>query len=400
MSLEKKRWLYVVAGFLLLLFSGLVYAWSIFVKPLEAEFGWARSETSLTFSICMAMFCIGGLFAGFMTKKKSAAFNARLAAVLLCVGFVASSRVNSLMWLYISYGVVCGFGVGLVYNAVMGTVTKWFPDKQGFISGILLMGFGFGGMVLGQIAAALIASMGFRKTFIVLGVASFVIILIGSLFIVAPDEEFIKSINIKANKKSNREKFDDMEPSDMLKRPSFWLYFVWAILLGASGLAVIGHASPMAQLLGVSTAAATFYAGLISIFNGVGRVITGFAYDKAGRKRAMLTVNLAFMVSATILLIAFWTKNVYMLVFGFVCIGLSYGGVTPINSAFINSFYGTKNFTMNFALINLNLIIASFLGPYLAGVLQTTSGGYLTTFVCVFFFGAAGLICNFLIKRP
>ncbi|HZK61489.1 MAG TPA: hypothetical protein VFC41_05385, partial [Anaerovoracaceae bacterium] len=108
-----KRIIPLVAGAFIYLSIGLIYAWSIFVKPLEAEFGWNRTETSLTFTISMISFCIGGVISGMLLKKKSGRFIIMLSAVLLAVGFLLSSRVETLLGIYISYGVFCGLGVGL-----------------------------------------------------------------------------------------------------------------------------------------------------------------------------------------------------------------------------------------------------------------------------------------------
>ena len=394
-----KRWVYAVLGVLLLTCAGLIYAWSVFVAPLEAEFGWSRSQTSLTFSICMSLFCLGGLSAGFISKKKSTKFNMILASVFLLVGFLMASMVKSLISLYISYGVLCGFGVGIVYNSVISTTTKWFPDKQGFISGILLMGFGFGGMILGQVATTLMNTLGWRNTFVIFGIVFCLIMILGSIFLKSPDENFTAVLS-KSEAVATTEASINMTPGEMIKRKSFWLFIVWAILLSASGLALIGHATPCAELLGAKPAFATFAAGLISIFNGLGRVLFGYLFDVMGRKKTMTLINIIFIIATGTLILAISSSSLPILVTAYVLTGLSYGGAPLSGSAFANKFYGKKNYSLNFAIINLNLIVASFLGPYLAGVLQTSSGTYLSTFVCMLVFGVIAFVCNMFIKRP
>ena len=163
---KKQRWSFVVLGVGLLLCLGLIYAWSVFRTPLEAEFGWSKAETSITFSISMMMFCLGGLASGMITGKKGPRCPLVLCALFLLAGFLAASRVSTLYGIYITYGGICGFGVGLGYNSTISAVVKWFPDKRGLISGIMLMGFGFGGMLLGTLGAKLITALGWRKTFV------------------------------------------------------------------------------------------------------------------------------------------------------------------------------------------------------------------------------------------
>lgn len=398
-KISPKRWLYAVIGVLLLTFAGLIYAWSVFVAPLEAEFGWSRSETSLTFSICMSLFCLGGLSAGFISKKKSTKFNMILASIFLLSGFLMASRVKTLISLYLSYGVLCGFGVGLVYNSVLSTTTKWFPDRQGLISGILLMGFGFGGMILGQVATRLMNTIGWRSTFVIFGIVFCGLMLLGAFLLKSPHENFTIAAS-KAETAATEVDSFDMTPSEMIKRKSFWLFIAWAILLSASGLALIGHATPCAELLGAKPAFATFAAGLISIFNGLGRVLFGYLFDVIGRKKTMNLINIIFIIATGTLILAISSGSLPILVAAYVLTGLSYGGAPLSGSAFANKFYGKKNYSINFAIINLNLIVASFLGPYLAGVLQTASGTYLSTFICMLIFGVIAFVCNLFIKTP
>ena len=140
--MEKKRWLFAVIGVITLLFSGVVYAWSVLSSPIAAEFSsWTKAQLSLTFTIVMILFCIGCVAGGALAAKVPARIYLWISAGLFLLGFLLTANITSLVMLYISFGVICGFASGLSYNAVMGTVGKWFPDKQGLISGILLTGF-------------------------------------------------------------------------------------------------------------------------------------------------------------------------------------------------------------------------------------------------------------------
>ena len=143
------RWVYVIVGCVALLLSGLVYAWSVLSGPIAAEFPqWSAAQLSLTFTIVMSFFCIGGLVGGFLAGKVSQKVYLWVSAALFLVGFLLSANIRSLAMLYIGFGVICGFASGFSYNAVLATVGKWFPDKQGLISGILLMGFGISSFLI------------------------------------------------------------------------------------------------------------------------------------------------------------------------------------------------------------------------------------------------------------
>ena len=395
----RKRIIPLIAGALIYLSIGLIYAWSIFVKPLEAEFGWNRTETSMTFTISMIFFCIGGVISGLLLKKKSGRFIIMLSAVLLAAGFLLSSRIETLGGIYISYGVFCGLGVGLAYNANISTVIKWFPDKVGLISGVLLMCFGGGGLILGSVASSLIVSMGFRTTFVLLAVTFAVILFIGGIFIVPPGENDV--LPEKKIKGKGSESYEtEISTMDMLKRKSFWLYFGWAAVLTGAGLAVIGHAAVAAQDIGATVVQAALIMGIVSVSNGVGRVVAGLIFDRFGRKISVIWSNSTMVVAFSILLAALGTMNITLFILGGVVIGLAYGSIPPTNAAYVNLFYGTKNYALNFSIMNTVIIPGSILGPLLAGAIKTSTGSYLNAFAIILGLAAVAYTLQIAIKRP
>lgn len=389
------RWALLVLGVILLLFLGLIYGWSIFRSPLQSEFGWTDSQASLTFSISMMTFCLGGLVGGIINKGKNGfRINLIAAAVLLAIGFFSASNIQSLMGIYLSYGVCCGFGVGLGYNTAISTIVKWFPDKQGLISGITLMGFGFGSMILGTVAGAMIQSMGWRVTFRIFAVAFAIVMVVGALLLRNAGAEFVAYLS-QGSSKAVTPAVEEVGAAVMLRRRNFWIYFVWAIILSAAGLAIINSSAPYAQLfVGENLTLAASIAGIVSIANGVGRVIFGGMFDKIGYRLTMLIDCVVFVVASLVLMASFATKSMPVLVIAFILIGLAYGGVTPTNSAFIAYFFGRENYAVNFPIVNLNLIFASFLGPMVG------NGGYMMTFGAIIVFAIAGAVLVFLLKKP
>lgn len=394
-----KRTIPVVAGLLIYLLIGLIYGWSIFVAPLETEFGWSRAQTSVTFTISMTFFCLGGIASGVIIKKKSPRFILIVSALCLCIGFCAASKIHSLMGLYIAYGVFCGTGVGMAYNVNISTVLKWFPDKAGFISGLLLMGFGCGGMVLGSLASALIQMMGWRITFVILGILFAVIIIAGSVWIKYPPEDTVfPEVKLKIGTK--KENGADMIALQMIRRPSFWIQFLWSILLSAAGLAVIGHASVCAQDLGASVATAALITGTISVCNGVGRVGIGWLFDHMGRRVSVYLANSVMVIANVLLSLSIFFDSLLIFIIAAVILGLSFGAIPAINSAFTNLFYGSRNYPMNFSFMNSNIIFASLLGPLVAGAIQTATGSYLMVFILLLILSALSVFLQLGIKRP
>ncbi|WP_044936476.1 MFS transporter [Pseudobutyrivibrio sp. LB2011] len=398
---KTNRWIYAIAGVIVLLFAGLIYAWSVLSSPIAAEFtSWSKGALSLTFTLAMSFFCIGGLVAGLVADKVKTRYIFIASAVLFLIGFELVSMISSIGMLYLGFGVLAGLGAGFSYNAVMGSVTKWFPDKKGLISGILLMGFGIGAFIIGKVYAALLSSYGWRVEFKALGIIVFAVIFIGAFIVRKPtaEEQKVYAVEDKETKKNTSEDFTTIE---MVSKVSFWLYFVYAILLSAAALALIAQASGIVTETAPALAAGSIatIVGLISVFNGIGRVIFGGLYDKLGQKKTMLLNCGLFLVSVLINIVAINSVSLPLVVIGFIFFGLSYGGVTPTNSAYIMDFYGVKNYPVNFSIINLNLLLASF-GGTLAGMIYDMQGTYLSIFMIMIGAIVLATICTLLIKRP
>ena len=395
------RWVYAIVGVIVLLFAGLVYAWSVLSTPIAAEFAdWSKAQLSMTFTIVMIMFCIGSLLCGLLTGKLSAKMAVRIGAVLFLLGFFLASRTQSLAMLYIGFGVLCGLSSGLCYNAVMSTMVRWFPDRPGLISGVLLMGFGGGSFIIGKLYQAWtpVEIGGWRASFLVMGIIIFVVLAICSFFFVAPGADFVAPA-AKNSKAAVKIAGKEYKPLEMVKKPSFWLYYVWAIALSAAGLALISQASGVVWEASASQTAGAVatIVGLIPICNALGRVLFGGMYDKYGRSLSMQLVNILFIITSGVLILALAAKSVVVVIIGFILGGLAYSGITPTNSAFCRAYFGPANYPVNFSLINSNLIFASF-GSTVSGALFDASGSYNVTFFLIIGLAVVGILCSLAIS--
>ncbi len=408
--MTNKRWLYLGVGTLTLLFLGLIYAWSIFRTPFGEMFpDWSISQLSLTFTISMIFFCLGGFAGGVLSKKLSIRIRMLISAVMLLAGFFVVSMVkadspsSSLTMLYIFYGVFGGGGVGIAYNGVIGTLNKWFPDKVGLASGIMLMGFGLGGLVLGSVVSSMIGSMGLLATFRVLGIAICVVCVLAAILIKAPGADDSAALAQLASAGKGKEKGDeaaaavrDYSAGEMLKTPKFWFFTIWAILLNSAGLLVINSAANISVAFG----GAAILGMIVSLFNGAGRIVAGNNFDRHGRFMATL-VNNAFMLAAGILLTIGGMSGKYIFILcGLVFVGLAYGGCPTITSAYINKAFGPANFPTNFSIANFSLIPAATIGPMISSALLESAGGsYNTNFYAIIGFSAAAAVFWLLLNR-
>lgn len=386
---KKSRWGYLAVGVVLLLFLGLIYAWSVFRGPLMEDIG---AGVANTFTITMIMFCFGGLLGGIVNGKASPKVTLVLCLIFVFAGVFCTSLVHSAVGVFLTYGVCYGLGVGLGYNTVISTVLKWFPDQQGLASGILLMGFGFGSMLLGMVASTMMASMGWRVTFKVLALALGVVILLCTFVLRPASDSFVQNMTQGSGKANSAA--EELNTAGMLARRNFWLFFLWAIILSAAGLIVINTSTPYAERF-VGSGAAAGVAGIVSIANGGGRVIFGGLFDRIGYRLTML-LNCAVCVAAGFVLLASLSSmSTPVLILAFILTGISYGGAPTSSSAFTAFFFGRKYYAVNFPIMNLNLIVASLVGPILANTFS-----YHVGFTAIIAFGVAGVVLTLLLKKP
>lgn len=401
------RLLYFIVAFVLLMFFGFIYAYSLFVGPLEDEFGWNRSETSVVFTLSITTFCIGMIIAGALEERTSPRVVMFITAALIGVGFVAASFTSSLMAIYISYGVLVGTGVGLGTDCVMSTTVKWFPDRQGFVNGAMLMGFGGGTLVLSPLVTTLLDTLSWRVTFVVLGVVFAIVVVVGSFFMKLPSQEYVRPLLEKAQQ-THIVSSVDMNASQMIRTSSFWLFMLFLVLVTCGGLALISQAVPAAcellEVNAVSAAEATVIAtaamGSVSGFNALGGLFNGFIWDKAGYRVSLLWVSLAFAAGMLCCAIAEMTGVFPLLVVGFMLLGFMYGGNMSSMSAMCGTFYGAKYYGINYAVATCQMIPAAIIGPQILAFTQMHSGSYLMAFWVFFAIALAALVVSFFVHPP
>src|SRR3954467_8993903 len=181
------RWSIAVAGVLIQVALGAVYAWSVFRVPLAKQFGWTISEVTLTFTISIFVLGLAAFFGGLWLNRQGPRVVALTGGVLYGLGvFLASFSAHKLWWLYLSYGLIGGVGLGFGYIVPVAVLVKWFPDRRGLITGIAVGGFGAGALVTAPIATRLIQRVGVLSTFAYLGIVYLVVTLVAGLFMKNP----------------------------------------------------------------------------------------------------------------------------------------------------------------------------------------------------------------------
>lgn len=397
------RNVFLAVGVFAMLFSGILYAWSILKVPFKSEFGFSDSSLAFNFTLTMCSFCIGAFFGSQLFKRIGTRLTIILSGLLVGIGFICTGLITgSIVYLYIFYAVFAGLGIGIAYNVVISTVNAWFPDKKGLCSGALMMAFGASTLILGKVIEALfnMESIGWQKTFIIFGAVTALVLIFTGLILKRPSPE-VKFPEVKANKKSAKESFEvkDYTTSQMIKRFTFWRAFICLVCLTAVGNSVISFARDLVLSVGAEASLATTLVGVLSICNGLGRIITGAIFDGAGRRITMLAANIITIFAAGVTLIAVLVGSLPLCIAGLCLTGLSYGSCPTVCSAFVASFYGQKHFPSNFSVINFNLIAASFIATASSNLLLST-GSYTAPFIMLLGLSVLALGLNVSIRKP
>ena len=398
------RMRYLAAGVLSLLFLGLIYSWSNFSSAIGQEFGWDRESMRLVVTLSIITFCFGGFFGAKLNERLSFRATLLVAAVLLAGGFAGTAAAvdaGGLPVLYVGYGVLCGAGCGIAYNTVIATVNAWFPDRVGFSSGALMMGFGIGGLVLGTAAAACIEVAGWRAVFVGLAVL-IALVLVATTLVVRPrpqDRGAAAADGVRGgetvpvrlasglvpapdagapapSRRASAAAAPRSEAPSMARSPLFWVYCLWATCAICAGLMIIGDAKSSALAVGLEAGFATLLVGLVSTTNGAARIVIGMLYDRKGLVAVMAAASLAALAGATALAGSFapGMRVPGLFVAGALLVDFSYGCVPVIASAFARSLFGEQKYAGNLALANFNMASAAVLSSLAAGFARGAGG--------------------------
>jgi OFA family oxalate/formate antiporter-like MFS transporter len=354
---------------------GAVYAWSVFRIPLTKAFGWTISQVTLAFTL--SIFTLGfAAFAGGLWMRRSGPRVVAIAAgILYGLGvFLASFSAGRLYWLYFSYGLVAGIGLGLGYIVPVATLVKWFPDRRGMITGLAVAGFGTGALITAPIASRLIVSIGVLKTFAVLGIAYFIAVTGAALFMKDPPAGYAPPGWKPSQSQAKQRTATDYTLQQALRQWQW--YALWAILFlnTSAGISIISQAAPMAQeIAGVTAVVAAGMVGIISIGNGAGRFLWAWLSDLIGRRAVFLSM---FLVQA----VAFWLLTSVSTFTIFTSIAflilMCYGGGFGTMPAFAADYFGPKDVGSIYGLMLTAWGFAGVLGPTLIARIRQSTGHY------------------------
>ena len=393
------RWGVAAAGVLMQLALGAVYAWSVFRIPLARQFGWTISQVTLTFTISIFVLGFAAFFGGLWLNRKGPRIVAITSGFLYGGGiFLASFADNGLPWLYLSYGLIGGIGLGFGYIVPVAVLVKWFPDRRGTITGIAVAGFGAGALITAPAATWLIQTEGVLRTFAYLGVAYLVAVIAGGLFMQNPPPEWKPEGWNPAPLQVSQRASRDYLLGEALRTWQWWALWLLLFLNTSAGIALISHESPIFQELDyVSAAVAASMVGVVSIGNALGRLLWASASDVITRK-ATFSLMLLLQVLLFWIFPSFHTAGVTTAA-AFVIL-MCYGGGFGTMPAFVADYFGSKNVGPIYGLMLTAWGFASVFGPLLMARMREASGTYVGALHYISLIMAASALLPILLRPP
>lgn len=381
----------LIAGTAMLLINGVIYAWSIYSMPFGAGFGWSSAQLGACFTVMLASFCLGGVFGGAVANRRGVRVSIPIGGILGCIGFVLCMFLQAhLIWLLFVSFAISGIGVGFVYNGVISAVVPRFPDKKGLASGVLLMGFGASSLVLGGLASRLIASPGFgwHLTYILTGALLLAAAFVGLPFVLPPRVD--RDTHAAAPARG-------LTPRQMLRTKRFWLLFGSAVIGTGFGSGLIAHASYIFVEGGASESVAALAVGLVSVMNGLGRIVFGMLNDRCGFRISLLADAVLYIAAGLIAALVLGSSAAVLVVV-MMLIGACYGAVPTISASLAEEFFGPAHYGRNLGIVNLSILVGSFASTA-AGAIQTSTGSYAQAFYLFVGLEAVALVLILLLGR-
>lgn len=384
MQQTKNKWLIVLAAIGIHISIGSVYAWSVLTKPIMQAMGFSLKEVTWTFSLAILFLGTSAGFLGTYVEKYGPRRSGLVSMCFFVSGLLGTAYAltqQSLLLLYLFYGVIGGIGLGTGYITPVSTLVKWFPNNRGLATGLAIMGFGFASLVAGPLMQILIAKFGLVQNFIILACIYAVVMTASALYLEPPKKVVVESKGEFKAKLPEQGQFTVQQAMHTWQFYALWWIFFTNITCGIGLLAV---ASPMAQeVIGMSPIAAASMVGIIGLLNGGGRIVWSTISDYLGRAN---TYIIFFIIEiAAFYLLGGVTDSFMFQLLVFIII-TCYGGGFSCMPAYLSDLFGTKQLSAIHGRILTAWGLAGIAGPLLLSVIYERTHSYSVT---LYFFSAS-----------
>jgi OFA family oxalate/formate antiporter-like MFS transporter len=399
-------WLMVIAGFLVLMVSwGCQFAFSVFLIPLTEHFGWTRANTAGVFSFNYLLFGAGSIFSGKLTERFGPRAVVGVGGALMGAGLLLSATIQNLWQLYLVYGVIIGLGASTTWGPLAATVSRWFIARRGLAMGIMSLGVSLGIMVLPPLSRSLITGLGWRMSFILLGLLTGLLVIGISLLLKRDPKEKGLSPYLENPRRSTEEKIpisslaagQDWSFSEALVTRTFWMIFA-ANLFWLIGFYMVSvHLAAYGTDLGLSPMAAALAISLIGGGSIFGKLFMGFLSDRIGPQK-VIVINMFIQGLSIFGLVASGSTTwIYLLA---VLFGFAYGGIAPQLPVLTAQFFGLSSLGSILGALIFSGAVGGAIGPLLGGKIFDLSQSYLGSFSLAGVVVMVSLGLIFLLRPP
>ncbi len=381
----------MMTGALLIFFTGFPHVWSVYQPYVMEQAGWSQSQASMCFYLYFATFVFGNIVGGKIQDRYNPRIVVRVGGGIFAVGVLCSafSVLATPVPMYLTYGILQGFGQGMVYITILSTAQKWFPERTGFASGIIVTANGLCGLIMAPVSRTLLAGKGLRFTFLAVGTAIAVAWILSSIFFVLPEKKQ------KDAEESGAVKKKQYTSGEMIKTKSFYCLLA-AMMFGLMSYFLVSPVSQTYQIgIGIPEMIAVSTVMIGAVANAGARLLLPALADKVGRSicvKAILVVSMAAMCVLGL-------SHSYMVAIAVVLTYGCYGGIMGSFPAFTSSVFGMKHSGANYGLVMLGMAVASFGAPAVSNVILNWGGSMQTVFAAGIVFAALSFICLMMLDR-
>jgi MFS transporter, OFA family, oxalate/formate antiporter len=398
------RWMQLVVGVgAMVMIANYQYGWTFFVPDIQKKFGWDRASIQWAFTLFVLFETWLVPIEGWFVDRYGPRLVVLIGGVLCALGWAIDSYTTSLSGLYFGM-TIAGIGAGAVYGTCVGNALKWFPDKRGLAAGLTAAGFGAGSALTVAPIQAMIKGSGFQSTFLYFGLGQGIIIVILSLFLVAPKAGQVPGIVQNAAIFQSRRNYGPME---VIRQPVFWLMYLMFVLVGAGGLMITANLKPIAgdwkidvipvTLMAMTMTTVTFAATIDRILNGLTRPFFGWVSDQIGRENTMF---IAFGAEGTgIFALYLWGHDPVWFVLLSGIVFFAWGEIYSLFPSTCTDTFGAKFATTNAGLLYTAKGTASLLVP-VANYMQQSSGGWDSVFLIAAGANIAASLLALVVLKP
>jgi len=397
-TVSATRWAQLVLGLIAMMsISSPQYVWTLFTKSFQDNLSATLPAVQITISVLIVLQTWLSPLQGYLIEKFGPRALVAIGCALSGLGWVASAYISSLWGLYLTYGLFCGVGTGIVYIGIIGLMVRWFPDRRGFATGMVAAGYGFGAIATTFPIDSMLKSAGYQHTLVVFGIVLGVVGAAAALAMRMPGpDDALPPAAVAASKK-------DVAPKDMLGTNVFWLLFVMMTMMSTGGLMIITQFASFSRDFGVANimvfglAALPLALTVDRITNGLTRPFFGWLSDRIGRENTMAIAFLMEAVAVTVMVLS--RDNALLFVVLSAVVFFGWGEIFSLFPSTLTDTFGTKHATTNYGFLYMAQGVGSVLGGPLAALLHDVTGSWLPVFAIIVACDAlTGLLALFVLK--